>query len=582
MPTTRKRTVAHMLTDPSTPMEVRLRLLQQLCLEEDEIGRKILSGVLEAACQASAEDQFVAKTKEMSQILKNLKEGPLRCATFDRVLQCEQLGLRAQVILQDGDLASCFLPDDKLADALRCGDTVWTDAAGHAVLFHQPEPVTLGEEGRLERWLPNGDVEVSIGQLSRLVCRSSARLRDQRDRNEAPPGSTAVVCQRRLMAFNALPAADGLAHLRFLSKLPVPDVVVERDLGAPPAFIEQFAEHVRRELMDPSIGRRYRLRRACLHLAMGPPGTGKTFSIHALWRRVYEVMAEVTGVAIEDLPPRVFELRPSDVLSKWVGESDQNIARLFEEVEQVASEPFRTPDGRLIELPVLVICEEIDALARQRGSDSAHDRIQATLLTSLDPARGLFRDRLVLVLCTTNAPGLVDAAFRRRAGGTVSNFGDMDRFSFRAVLQKHLRDRPLLRANGTSQEEQQGRVVEDLTAWLFAPNGSDPGQVELTFVGQPNPVIKHRRDFVTGGLIDRAIDEASHRACEREWRGAGETGLSTEQLMCAVDAQVRHIVDQLTPGNCTQYLTLPDAMRVGTVRRIPQAPVLPIELERPH
>jgi hypothetical protein len=278
----------------------------------------------------------------------------------------------------------------------------------------------------------------------------------------------------------------------------------------------------------------------------------------------------------------VLQLRSADVLSKWVGESDRNIARFFDEVEQIAGETFETPDGRVFELPVLVVAEEIDALARQRGSDAIHDRIQATLLTSLDPARSLFRDRLVLVLCTTNAPGLVDAAFRRRAGGTVSRFERMDRFTFRAVLQKHLRGRPFRRANGTSEEEQQRRIVADLTAWLFAPNGSDPGQVEITFVGQPNPVIKHRRDFLTGGLVDRAIQEASLEACEQEWRGAEEPGLSMERVMCAVDAQVRHIVDQLTPGNCEQYLTLPDAMRVGTVRRLPQAPVLPIQLERPR
>jgi ATP-dependent 26S proteasome regulatory subunit len=571
-----------MLTDPSAPIEMRMQMLRQLCLAEEEVGAPVLSGLLEAASQASAGEQLIAKTKELNETLQKLKEGPLRCATFDRIFECEHLGRRAQVILQDGTSAFCFVPDAKLADALRCGDTVWTDGQGQAVLFHQPEPVTLGEEGRLERCLPGGDVEVSIGELSRLVVRSSAQLREQIERGEAGPGSTVVVCQRRLMAFHALPAPDGLSHMRFLSRSPVPDVVLDRDVGAPAAFIEEFAEHVRRELLNPSVGRRYRMRRALLHLAMGPPGTGKTFSIHALWRRVYEIMAEVAGVAIEDLPQRVLELRSSDVLSKWVGQSDKNIARFFEEVEQVANETFETPDGRQLELPVLVICEEIDALARQRGSDAIHDRIQATLLTALDPARGLFRDRLVLCLCTTNAPGLVDAAFRRRAGGTVSSFGEMDRFTFRAILQKHLRDRPLLRANGTSQQEQQRRIVDDLTAWLFAPNGSDPGQVELTFVGHPNPVLKHRRDFITGGLIDRAIDQASHRACDLEWRGAEETGLSTEQLMCAVDAQVRHIVDQLTPGNCEQYLTLPDATRVGTVRRIPQAPVLPIELERPN
>jgi hypothetical protein len=124
--------------------------------------------------------------------------------------------------------------------------------------------------------------------------------------------------------------------------------------------------------------------------------------------------------------------------------------------------------------------------------------------------------------------------------------------------------------------------VADLTAWLFAPNGHDAGQVEITFVGQPNPVVKHRRDFLTGGLVDRAVQEATRGACDQEWRGAEDPGLSTERLMGAIDAQVRHIVDQLTPGNCEQYLTLPDAMHVGTVRRIPESPVLPIDLERPH
>jgi hypothetical protein len=50
--------------------------------------------------------------------------------------------------------------------------------------------------------------------------------------------------------------------------------------------------------------------------------------------------------------------------------------------------------------------------------------------------------------------------------------------------------------------------------------------------------------------------------------------------MRAIDAQVQNIVGQLAPGNCDQYLTLPDAVRVGTVRRLEQPAVLPIELER--
>jgi ATP-dependent 26S proteasome regulatory subunit len=524
---------------------------------------------------ASAGEQYLAKTQELAEILQQLQQGPLRCATFDRLVDSESLGRRAEVILPDGGAAFCAVPDPKLADALGCGDTVWLDAQAGVVLFHQPEPERLGEEGQLERRLPGGDVEVSMGEFGRFVARPSKRLREQIESGEAEPGSTLVVCQRRRLAFHALPPQDGPGHMRFLASQPVPDVIVERDVGAPPAFIEEIAEHVRRELGDPELGRLYRLRRSRLLLATGVPGSGKTHSILALWRLLYEIMRETTGVELERLPQRVLQLRASDVLSKWLGSSDKAIARFFDEVEKTANETFEAPDGRVHELPVLVICEEIDALARQRGDDAIHDRIQTTLLTRLDPAQALFRDRLVIVICTSNVPSLLDVAFMRRAGGTVCSFGRVDRFGFRAVLEKHLRDLPFRDAEASPQ-----RAVSDLTTWLFAPNGSDGGQVELSFVGQPNPQAKYRRDFLTGGLIDRAVQQASAEACRAHWRRDSSPGLTSEHLMRAFDAQVRHIVDQLTPGNCEQYLTLPDAVRVGTVRRIAQPPVLPIELER--
>jgi ATP-dependent 26S proteasome regulatory subunit len=575
MPKAKKQTIEKMLTDRSVPAQMRMQMLRQLCMEEAPVAQEILDRILENASKASADEQYLAKTQELADTLQQLQQGPLRFATFDRLSDSEALGRRAEVILPDGGSAFCVVPDAKLMDALRCGDTVWLDAQAGAVLFHQPGPVALGEEAQLERRLPWGDVEVSMGEFGRFVCRPSARLCEQIESGEAEPGSTLVVCQRRKIAFQALPSQDGPGHMRFLSNAPVPDVIVERDVGAPPAFIEEICEHVQRELSDPDLGRLYRLRRSCTLLATGVPGSGKTLSIDALWRRLYEIMSEFTGVPIEDLPQRVLQLRASEVLSKWVGGSDRAIARFFDEVARVAGETFEAPDGSARELPVLVICEEIDALARQRGDDSIHDRIQTTLLTRLDPAQSLFRDRLVIVICTSNVPSVLDVAFVRRAGGTVCNFGRVDRFGFRAVVEKHLNALPFRMPDASAR-----RSVADLTAWLFAPNGSDPGQVELTFVGQPNPVVKYRRDFLTGGLIDRAVKQAAGEACGAQWHGDENPGLSSGHLMRAFDAQVRSIVDQLTPGNCEHYLTLPDATRVGAVRRVAQPPVLPIELER--
>lgn len=570
-----KQTVEGMLTDPTIPTKIRVQMLRQVAEADGEAERHVLAYLLEAASVGDAGHQYIEKTKELGKRLSELAQGPLRCATFDALQTSELLGRRARVILPDGGMAFCAVPQDELADTLRCGDSVWLDAQGMAILYRQSDPNRLGEEGRLERQLPGGDVEVSVGELGRYVFRSTAQLQDQIDAGEAELGSTLVVCPRQRIAWRALPPADGQGHWRFLATQPPPDVLVERDVGAPPAFIEQISRHVRRELTAPEIGRRFGLRRARMLLATGVAGSGKSHAIKALWRRLYEVMADVVGVDIDDLPQRVFVLESADILSKWLGDSDHNIARFFDEVAEAAAETFVAPDGSEWGLPVLVICEEIDALARQRGDDSIHDRIQTTLLTKLDPAQALYQDGLVVVVCTTNIPSTLDVAFVRRASGAVATFGRVGRFDFRAIMAKHLRDRPF-----EDGDEGRRRALADLTTWLFAPNSPDPGLVELTFVGQPNIVTKHRRDFVTAGLIDRAVQEAAGRACDREWESGEETWLTSEELMQAIDSQVRSIVDQLTAGNCDHYLSLPDAMRVGTVRRVPQAPVLPIALER--
>src|SRR6185503_12073395 len=105
-------------------------------------------------------------------------------------------------------------------------------------------------------------------------------------------------------------------------------------------FIEKLANLVRLEMTNPSLRRRYRLRRCLMTLLSGVSGSGKTLAIHALWRRLYEVMSEVTGVPVAQLPPRVFRLKLSEVLSMWLGESDKNLDRFFAEIEQMADEKF--------------------------------------------------------------------------------------------------------------------------------------------------------------------------------------------------------------------------------------------------
>ena len=121
-----------------------------------------------------------------------------------------------------------------------------------------------------------------------------------------------------------------------------------------------------------------------------------------------------------------------------------------------------------------MILEEIDGLARARGgsADGVYDRILTTALQRLDSTREDLKGKLILYIGTTNEPEQVDRAFMRRIGGTVEKFGRLGRKGFSAVLQKHLGGLPLARHNGCPEDRLVANMVTDLTAWLFAPNGS--------------------------------------------------------------------------------------------------------------
>jgi SpoVK/Ycf46/Vps4 family AAA+-type ATPase len=342
-------------------------------------------------------------------------------------------------------------------------------------------------------------------------------------------------------------------------------------------------EHVRVEMTQPEIGRRYGVHRCAMRLLAGVSGSGKTLAIQATIAGVYRVMSEVTGVPVNELPPRVFRLRMSEVLSYLLGQSDAQLAQFFKSVEEAAAEPFVTPDGRRFTLPVIAVIEEIDGLARARSGyhDGVYDRILTTALQWLDPTRPELRDRLILYIGTTNELEQVDRAFLRRIGASnIDRFGRLDRKGFSAVLQKHLNKVPVAANNGAAQEEIRRSLVREIGALLFSPNGPLPALVELTFAGSTTPVARHRRDVLTGAFVERSVQEAA-RAALREERRTGVTGGVTHLLLLrALENQFRALAEQLSEANARQYVDLPDGVRVATLRRVPQPTLLPQELQR--
>lgn len=574
--------VMKMLADPTVPKARRKHILKMLAMDGSDEATAVIDTISDAIVAEHGESLYAEKYKQVCEMREQLEAGPMRFATFIGLIALNGAPPRAQVVLEDGSLVFTVVADAQLAESLRCGDGVLLDPQGRALMYRTSTADWAGESAELERRIGDRRVRVKLHGDERGIFYASPALIEKLDRKEVEPGQELVVNSRQRIAYDAVPPEDGLSHYRFLVKDAVPDVNAQRDIGAPPRYIEEMSRLLWTEMTRPELRRRYRLSRCVTKLLAGRSGTGKSLSILAFWRRMYEIMSEVTGVAIEELPPRVMRLRMAEFLSPWLGMSDQNLDRFFREIEQLAEVPFVAPDGRTHRLPVLVIIEEVDGLARQRNTDheAVFDRILTTALQRLDPTRPELRDKLILYLCTTNLASSLDFAFTRRIANTVETFTSLNRQAFAAVLRKQLAGIPLASHNGDSAEELQKRFVRDLSAWLFSPNGADQGVVELLYASSSNPEKRYKRDFLTGALIARAVQQAASRACENESQRADAPGMSFEELVAAFDDQILAVVNDLTEHNVAYHLPVPQGARVAQVRRVPQPASNPFTFQR--
>lgn len=166
-------------------------------------------------------------------------------------------------------------------------------------------------------------------------------------------------------------------------------------------------------LRNPEEYRRYHLSLPNGMLLYGPPGCGKTFFAKKL--------AEEVGF-------NYMSYTPSDLKSKWVNATQENIKAMFKEAEENA--------------PTIIFIDEINELVPKRDSNVHEMAISAVneMLAQMDRTG----DKGVFVIGATNIPEAIDEAITRAGRLEIKiEVGPPDQEARQEMMEMYLKDRPI-------------------------------------------------------------------------------------------------------------------------------------------
>jgi transitional endoplasmic reticulum ATPase len=276
------------------------------------------------------------------------------------------------------------------------------------------------------------------------------------------------------------------------------------DVGGLDEAKRELRDGVELPLRHPDSFERLGIRPAKGFLLFGPPGTGKTMLAKAVARE-----AEANFIATKS----------SDLLSKWYGESERQVTRLFQRARQVA--------------PTVIFIDEIDAMAPTRGGGlgepAVTERVVNTLLAEMD---GLEELRGVVVIAASNRPALLDPALLR-----PGRFDDLiyvpvpERDGRLHILKIHTRDMPLgedvdLDSIAGRTEGYTGADLEDIVRRAGLQALREDLDIERVTMSYFEDALKETRASVTPEM-DREYRDLV-RTLKQESPGGGRIGFRVE------------------------------------------------------
>ncbi|KAH3685447.1 hypothetical protein WICPIJ_003562 [Wickerhamomyces pijperi] len=346
---------------------------------------------------------------------------------------------------------------------------------------------------------------------------------------------------------NFFKGRDGLVQLKASVTRPRTDAIIRPDFkfedmgvgGLDKEFSQIFRRAFASRIMPPGLIEKLGVKHVKGMLLYGPPGTGKT------------LIARKIGQMLNANEPKI--VNGPEILSKYVGSSEENIRNLFKDAE--AEYKSKGDESSLH----IIIFDELDSVFKQRGSrgdgTGVADNVVNQLLAKMD---GVDQLNNILVIGMTNRKDLIDNALLRPGRFEVQveiSLPDEDgRVQIFEIQTKNLKQSKSLAADVSLKElasmtkNFSGAEIEGLVraATSFAVNSVvNIGEGKTKYNAKDLEAMKVTREHFLKALTEIT---PAFGVSEDDMKGCLEGGLykfdhTTDQILEDLSAYARSVKD---------------------------------------
>ncbi|KAI6883659.1 AAA-domain-containing protein [Hortaea werneckii] len=314
-------------------------------------------------------------------------------------------------------------------------------------------------------------------------------------------------------------------NLKGSNKRPAANSVVRPDFkfedlgigGLDKEFSDIFRRAFASRIFPPGLAEKIGIQHVRGILLYGPPGTGKT------------LIARQIGKMLNAREPKV--INGPEVLNKFVGQSEENIRKLFADAEKEQKEKGDESGLHII------IFDELDAVCKQRGAGAGGgtgvgDSVVNQLLSKLD---GVDQLNNILLIGMTNRKDMIDEALLRPGRLEVHmEISLPDESGRQQILKIH-----------TTKMRENGKMADDVNLAELAKSTRNFSGAEI------NGLVKSASSFalqrhIKGGTVAALKDDVADMQIHMEdfLRALDEVhplfGVSEEDLERAVEGGIIH------------------------------------------